>query len=272
MVLATSWPRNVMGMPPSCCASSRFLLSSRCVAASMRVRSSSGVWMYTAYQGTLSRSAIRAVFRKSAGALGLRLESPTITRSVAESGNWSASARRVAAIDQVGDLGQRDLAQPRQVRRREEVLERGVDPLGRVDLARVEPLDQVFDGDVDVDDLVGLGEHAVGNALLHPDVRHALDLVVEAFEMLDVHRCDDVNARVEQVFDVLIALGVARAGRVGVGQLVDQADGRPPDDDRVDVHLAEGHAAVLDDAWRDDLEVADLLLRSRDGRESRPVR
>ena len=43
IVLATSWPRNVIGMPPSCCASSRFLLSSRWVAASMRVRSSSGV-------------------------------------------------------------------------------------------------------------------------------------------------------------------------------------------------------------------------------------
>ena len=74
----------------------------------------------------------------------------------------------VAAIDQVGDLRQGDLAEPGQVRRREEVLERRADPLGRVDLAGVEPLDQVFDRDVDVDDLVGLGQDAVGDALLDP--------------------------------------------------------------------------------------------------------
>ena len=78
--------------------------------------------------------------------------------------------------------------------------------------------------------------------------------------MLDVHRRDHVDSRVEQVFDVLVALGVARARGIGVGQLVDQADGRPARQDGVDVHLAEGHAAVLDDAGRDDLEVADLLL------------
>ncbi len=36
--------------------------------------------------------------------------------------------------------------------------------VGRVDLAGVEPLDQVFDRDVDVDDLVGLGQDAIGDA------------------------------------------------------------------------------------------------------------
>ena len=50
----------------------------------------------------------------------------------------------------------------------------------------------------------------------------------------------------EQLLDVLVALGVAAAGGVGVGQLVDQADGRPAREDGVEVHLAEGHAAVLD--------------------------
>ena len=57
---------------------------------------------------------------------------------------------------------------------------------------------------------------------------------------------DDVDPGVEQVFDVLVALGVARARGVGVGELVDQADGRPACQDRVDVHLAERDAAVLD--------------------------
>ena len=47
-----------------------------------------------------------------------------MTRSVAEIGARSASARRSAAVDQVGDLRERDLAEPGQVRGREEVLER----------------------------------------------------------------------------------------------------------------------------------------------------
>ena len=38
-------PRKVIGMPPSCWASSRFLPRTRWVAASIRVRSSAGVWM-----------------------------------------------------------------------------------------------------------------------------------------------------------------------------------------------------------------------------------
>ena len=63
----------------------------------------------------------------------------------------------------------------------------------------------------------------------------------------------------EQLLDVLVALGVAAARGVGVGQLVDQADGRPAREDRVEVHLAEGHAPVLDLPGRDDLQVADLL-------------
>ena len=53
---------------------------------------------------------------------------------------------------------------------------------------------------------------------------------------------------------------MARARGVGVGELVDQANGRPARQDRVDVHLAERDAAVFDDARRDDLELADLLL------------
>ncbi len=135
----------------------------------------------------MSRSAIRAVLRKSAGALGLRLEIPTITRSVADSGKLVGLGAAVAAIDQVGDLRQGDLTQPGQVRRGEEVLQRRTDPVGRVDLAGVEPLDQVFDRDVDVDKLIGLGQDAIGNAFLDFDVGDPLDLVVEALQMLDVH-------------------------------------------------------------------------------------
>ncbi len=89
-------------------------------------------------------------------------------------------------------------------------------------------------------------EDAIGEPLLDADVGGPLDLVVETLEVLDVDRGDDVDPGVEQILDVLVALGVAAAGGVGVGQLVDQADGRPAGQDGVEVHLAEGDAAILD--------------------------
>ena len=142
---------------------------------------------------------------------------------------------------------------------REEVLHRPLGAIGRVDLAGLHPLQQVLGRDVDVDDLVGLAQHAVGEPLLDLHAGGPLDLVVEALQVLDVDRRDHVDARPEQLLDVLVALRVAAAGGVGVCQLVDQADGRAPGQDRVEVHLAEGDAPVLDLPGRDDLQVADLL-------------
>ena len=77
--------------------------------------------------------------------------------------------------------------------------------------------------------------------------------------MLDVERRDDVDARVEQLLDVLPALLVAGAGHVRVRELVDERDCGRAREDRVDVHLLEAAVAVLDLAARHDLEVADLL-------------
>ena len=50
-----------------------------------------------------------------------------------------------------------------------------------------------------------------------------------------------------------------RARDVGVRELVDEGDLGPAGEDRVDVHLLERRAAVVDAAARDDLEVAELL-------------
>ncbi len=80
------------------------------------------------------------------------------------------------------------------------------------------------------------------------------DDVVQALDVLDIDRRVDVDAVVEQLLDVEIALGVAAAGRVGVGELVDQHDLRTPRDDGVEVHLLERAALVLDVPARDDLE------------------
>ena len=79
----------------------------------------------------------------------------------------------------------------------------------------------------------------VGHRLPLVDAGDPLDDVVERLEVLDVDRGDDVDARVEQLVDVLPALLVAAAGHVGVGELVDERDRRPAGEDGVDVHLLE---------------------------------
>ena len=72
--------------------------------------------------------------------------------------------------------------------------------------------------------------------------------------MLDVDGGIDVDAALEQLLDIQVALGMPAARRVGVGELVDQHDLRPARDDGVEVHLLEPLAAVLDAPARNDLE------------------
>ena len=64
--------------------------------------------------------------------------------------------------------------------------------------------------------------------------------------MLDVERGEHVDARVEQFAHVLVALGMARAGRVGVRQFIHQRELRMAREDRVEVHFGEREAAMLD--------------------------
>ena len=116
----------------------------------------------------------------------------------------------------MSDLGERDLAEPGQVGGGEEVLQRGVDPILGVDLAGVESLDEVLDGDIDVDDLVGLGQDAIGEALLDLDAGGPLDLVVQALEVLDVDRRDHVDSGEQQFLHILVSLGMLATGNVGV--------------------------------------------------------
>ena len=71
---------------------------------------------------------------------------------------------------------------------------------------------------------------AVRDGLAHPDAGDAGDDVVEALEVLDVQRRDDVDAGIQDLVDVLPALLVLRARCVGVRQLVNRA--RPADGGR----------------------------------------
>ena len=99
--------------------------------------------------------------------------------------------------------------------------------------------------------MIGVLQEAVGQRLAHLHLGVARDDVVEALEVLDIEGADDVDAGVEQLQHVLVALAVATAGRVGVRELVDDGDGRLALQDGVEIHLLDGHVAVLDLAPRD---------------------
>ncbi len=84
---------------------------------------------------------------------------------------------------------------------------------GHVDLAGLEPRQQVVGGDVDQHHFVGLVEERVGDGLPDRDAGDAADDVVQALEVLHVERREDVDARRQQLLDVLPALRMARSRR-----------------------------------------------------------
>ncbi len=157
-------------------------------------------------------------------------------------------------LDPIGGAAQRELAQRHQVAFAEEVARRPLDLLGNVDLAGLEPREQVVGRDVDQHHFVGVVEERVGHRFPDRDAGDPADDVVEAFEMLDVERGEDIDAACQQLFDVLPSLRVARAFDVGVRELVDEDQRRATLDRRVEIELGELAALVLDRGGRQDLE------------------
>ena len=174
-------------------------------------------------------------------------------------------------VDLVGQPQQRQLAQ------RGEVADAGSSWTARRRPSRARrrcrgpPAPQRLRGDVDQLDLVGGAHDLVGHGL---PLRHAGDLlddVVERLEVLDVDRGDDVDAGVEQLLDVLPALGVAAARARWCGPA--RRPARPRGgarQHRVDVHLGElasrGSSMYL---RRDDLQALEQRRRCACGRGSR---
>ena len=164
-------------------------------------------------------------------------------------------------VDPVGEPEQGQLAQRREVADPEVVRQGGVDLLGLVDVAVGHPPAQRLGGHVDELDLVGPPHHLVGHRLPLHHTGDRLDHVVQRLEVLDVDGRDDVDPGIQHLVDVLPALLVARPRHVGVRELVDQRDGRAPGQQRVEVHVLEGDAPVLEPRPGHDLEALDHLRR-----------
>src|SRR5258708_34438789 len=89
-------------------------------------------------------------------------------------------------------------------------------------IAFAQPALGVFGGEVDVDNLIGLGEHGIRKPFADLHAQQALDGVVQALDVLHVERADDVDAGGENLLNILVTFGVTAVGGVGVGKLVEQ--------------------------------------------------
>ncbi|MGY4247384.1 hypothetical protein ACVIIZ_008792 [Bradyrhizobium sp. USDA 4523] len=163
-------------------------------------------------------------------------------------------------VDPLGGAAQRQLAQRGQIAGREVVFQRPLGLLGHVDLALLQPLDQIVGRQVDQLDRIGTIDHRVRHRLAHPHMGDLRDDVVEALDVLDVDRGIDVDAVRQQLLDVEIALGMPAARRVGMGEFVDQRELRPPRDQCIEVHLFERLVAIGQPLPRQHLETPEQRL------------
>jgi len=169
-----------------------------------------------------------------------------------------AAVLRGARANLLRSDAEAELAEHVEVAFAEEVGEGLLNFFRGVDFSLAETGAEFFDGDVDVDDLVGAFDEAVGDGFADGGVCRAGDGVVEGFQMLDVDGSHDVDAGLEELEDIFVAFAVFAAGDVCVGELVDDDHLGSAGDDRVHVHFLELDGAVGDDAERDLFEVADL--------------
>ena len=149
-------------------------------------------------------------------------------------------AGRVAALHALGHLAQRQLAQVGQVLLLEEILQRPRDLVRRVDLPGPQPLLQILDR---------RSRFTTWSACLRKlsgTVSRTATPVTRSTRSFRLSRCctlkraDDVDPGVQQLLHVLVALLVAAARDVGVGELVDDGHRRLALQHGVEVHLLDG--------------------------------
>ena len=149
-----------------------------------------------------------------------------------------------AFVDPVGQPQQGQLAQRGEVADAEIAPHRGVDLLGRVDVAVGQAAAQRLGGHVDQLDLVGPAYYSVGDGLPWRDAGDLFDHIAEAFQVLHIHRGEHADAGVHHLFDVLPPLRVAATESVGVSELVDDDDLRASGEERGDVEFGKGVPVV----------------------------
>ncbi len=106
-------------------------------------------------------------------------------------------------------------------------------------------------------------ENRIGNGFPDEHAGNLLHGIAPAFDVLDVDGRENVDPGGEQLEHVLVALGMTRAGRVAVRQLVNDGDLRMPKQNRVEIHFAKVRAAVFELRARHDRQSIEQSLGLR---------
>jgi hypothetical protein len=123
------------------------------------------------------------------------------------------------------------------------------------DLTGLKAADKLSGGEVDDFDGIRLVQKPIRHQQPFAIARQFGDLTDRAFEMLKVQGAEDIDARGEQHFDVVVAATVAPATDAGSVQVVDQHELRTPGQDRSDIEFAIKSPLLLNDAQGDGIEL-----------------
>ena len=132
--------------------------------------------------------------------------------------------------------------------------------LGDVDLPLLQSLQQLVRREIDQHDFVCLLQDHVGDCLTDHQARDLGDHIAQAFQMLDVEGRVDVDPGVQELHDILPALGVTSPGEVGVGEFIHQDQGGTARQGRVQVELLAGHATPNHSSARQSLQTPQQAL------------
>ena len=126
--------------------------------------------------------------------------------------------------------------------------------LGDIHLSGFQPRQQLIGGDIDQHHFIGGVEHLVGHGLPDAHVGDPANHIVEAFQMLHVQRAEYIDARRQQLIDILPALRMTRTGHIGMRQLVHQDQLRVPRKRRVQVEFEQRLATILNGLGRQNFQ------------------
>ncbi len=85
--------------------------------------------------------------------------------------------------------------------------------------------------------MVGVVKHGIGDTLPHEHAGDGGNGVIQTFDVLDIHRCVDIDACFQKLLDILIPFGVAAAVCIGVGQFIHKNELRVPRNCGINVKL-----------------------------------
>src|SRR5262249_20222038 len=153
---------------------------------------------------------------------------------------WSANGARLhlceqLLVDPFRGAAQGQLAQGREVGRREEMLKRTLSLLGNVDLSFAHPFDQIVRSEINGCNRVGAVKDGIGHGLTDAHMGDLRDHVIEALDVLDINCRIDVDTVVQQLFDIEIALWVTAARGIGMSELIDKHNLRTAGNDEVEI-------------------------------------